>query len=206
MSFSSPEGPQFFKLIKPVYDYLLLFFRHPFNSVREIPDWNWPTVLLLHTSVVAICGTVSGLIAQSLRATLEGLILLPISSTVALLILSAVFYYLFLFVHHIELSLRRLFAVMVVASLPYFALYTLQYLIPVVHPIGFAITGLLIHVGLVSQFDAPKKFTARTIAGIFALLMIMWLGFAIQWAHDAYKERYLHSPKTLEELEKSLNQ
>lgn len=188
-----------------VFSYLKRYAKNPVLTVRQVPEWDWPTIIIFQTSLAAASGLVAGLVGKSLAKILGGLILLPVSSTAMIAVGSFFIYYTFLYWFKKEISFRKLFNVLVICNIPFMVLHTISSLLPPILLVGFLITSLLLIVALVENFQAPKKYVIRLIGGLFGAYFIFWAINLVSLVADNEKLKTLATPESLQILKDELN-
>lgn len=157
-----------------IFRRVLKFAKHPVQEVAHIPDWPWQQVLLLALLMSMVSGAVSGLIPPNFYHILAGIFLFPILSTLCTFILALFFYYFFQIFERKTISFKSLFTLCVFVNIPFFVFRLIANILPFITVLGFALTAILLVVGLVENFGIEKKRAIRLIAGIFVLLFAMW--------------------------------
>lgn len=154
---------------------LIAFLRHPIREIPHVPDWSWAELITVQVLVTSLTGAVAGLVARSVIDMFVGIVFRPIITLVTLLISSLFFYYFFQIFAQRTLDFRKLTLVIFFSSLPFFIFHILSGLIPPINLIGFAFTAVILVVGLVENFQLPKKLVLRAIAGIYVVIFLMWI-------------------------------
>ncbi|MBX2993504.1 MAG: YIP1 family protein [Bdellovibrionaceae bacterium] len=154
---------------------LIAFLRHPIREIPHVPDWTWPELITVQVLVTSLTGAVAGLVARSVIDIFVGIVFRPIITLVTLLISALFFYYFFQIFAQRTLDFRKLTIVIFFSSLPFFIFHILSGLIPPINLIGFAFTAVILVVGLVENFQLPKKLVLRAIAGIYIVIFLMWI-------------------------------
>ena len=166
------------KELEHVHRFLLPFLLNPVRYVAQIPPYRWPTLLLIQGTTSMVCGVLLGVTNQSWTDIAVALTLYPPISVIIGLVLSVFFYYYFLFFHATYLEIRALYAILVVAHLPYLILHILSAIVPPIDLVGFAMTCILIHVGMVSQFHLEQRHSRRVLITLYFVFAAMWgIGF-----------------------------
>ena len=105
-----------------------------------------------------------------------------------------------------EVNYQKVFHIVVFANLPFMALYILAGLIPPIKILGFLITSLLLIVGLVENFQAPKRPVIKVVGGLFAIYLVFWVVQMINLAGEKDKVKSLATPESLKILEQELEE
>ena len=161
--------------LKIIIDFLIDFAKNPVAKMTRLPDWNWTSLFLLHLILSVASGVIAGLIKFNFLRIAAGLFLMPIVSTIAALLMATFLYYYFQFFENRTENFRRLFTLVVLASIPFYLFQILSEYLSFISVIGFAFTSLLGIVGLVDNFNVERK-RAQIVSGLlFALVFLTWL-------------------------------
>lgn len=161
--------------IGEILNYLKEFVKNPVLKITEIPSWSWTALLIVQITLAIISGTISGLIKLNPYLIAFGLILMPIVSTLSTMLLTTFFYYYFQFFENRTVSYRKIFAFVMLSSIPFYVFQVISTYFAPITLIGFGFTALLVVVGLTENFQIEKK-RAYQIAGfLYALVLVSWL-------------------------------
>lgn len=196
----------FKKQFQQVLNYLKNYLKNPVEAIRHPPNWDWNTLIIVYTGAAATCGVLAGVISFRITQILVGLIFFPISACVGAIILSAFFYYTFLFFFRYELSLRLIFTIVTLSLLPFFALYTFSVLIEPLKLIGFAATGFLLIVGFAENSPVDRKKLIQIIVGLYIFYFIFWGMNMIRWRTETKNLKDLATPESYDQLKKELSE
>ena len=187
-----------------VKDYLLAFLKQPLQSIKSIPEWPWPTLLLFAASLAALSSTLNGMISRKLLWVFMGLVTAPIAFVAGIAIVSGFFYYTFYFFFNRELPFKKIYSLLVIASVPNMATYVLE---PIAAPfalLGLAATSMLLIVGFVENFELPRKPVTRLIALLFVFYTVIWVFQIIDFTQKQQKFSAPATQESLDILEKEL--
>jgi hypothetical protein len=187
-----------------VFTYFSLFVRNPLKEIRTLPNWEWQTLIFVNGALGAACGSLNGLFSGNFLWLFLGLIVFPITFIVADIIISGFFYYFFLFVTNKDLPFKSIFTLLTLANIPFLALYIISPLASPLTLIGVAISGILLIVGFVDNFQLPKKIVVRLVAVMFGIHFLMWIWGTIQVATKNYDGNSEIQRENLDILEKEL--
>ncbi|RME17863.1 MAG: YIP1 family protein [Bdellovibrio sp.] len=191
---------------KEILEYLIDYFKNPVQSIRKLPQWGWPSLLILQASLAGISGLMAFLIKPSVRRFLEALFVLPLSSIITTFIITVFFHYTFYFFFRREISLKEIFTLLFLSNIPFFFLYILHPLVPPIVLLGMAVTSLLLIIGLVENFALPKKTIIRLIGSLFIFYLIIWTFQQIRFTAFSSKNKELKTlPGSIDILEKELS-
>ncbi len=175
------------------------FVRDPIGTMRAPLALTWPAIASLVVGSALVSGALVGLISNSFLDFLIGLLLFPLTSLVITLVFAFFIYYFFSLFRSTFLEFRRLASIVSLAMVPYFLVHTFSSFAPPIDLIGFALTGLLLIVGLVEQFSLDRRTCVRLIGGLGIGFFIIWSIVQFQThAHEKTEEE--RAPKTLDEM------
>ena len=188
-----------------VFNFLIQYAKNPLEAMRQLPNWEWSTLLIFYTCVAAICGATSGLITLKISQIVSGLIIFPISATIGGFLLSGFFYYTYLFFFKKDLPLKLFFTIIALSMLPYFLIYTLSGIIAPIKLIGFAAAGLLLIVGLSENTHVDKKKVIRLVTAIYIIYLLFWIFNMISFRNETKKYKTLATPESFELLKEEFS-
>ncbi|MCC7404170.1 MAG: hypothetical protein IT288_07200 [Bdellovibrionales bacterium] len=189
---------------KEVLSYLLEYFKNPIIGIRQLPDWDWPTTLIVQGILSSLCGMLSGIMAQSFTEALVGFLFFPISTIAAHFIVTGFFYYTFLFFYKTQTLFRQLYLLILLANLPFIVLTVLSPLLRPITLVGLAATGVLLLVGLVDNFQLPRRSIGRFLLVLYAIYAVMWTSSTLNLTKKESSFRDLATPESLDILEKEM--
>lgn len=190
--------------LRDLAPFLRLFAVSPVRAMRGLPPWQWSTLISLQVGIAIISGVLLGLISLSFINFLLGLIVLPISTLLASLIITFFLNYFFAFFSKTYLDIRRLFGVVVVAQIPFLILHILSVHVPPIDLIGFGITCLLLIVGLTEHFQLNRKTVTRLAISIYLLFSVIWIAAQIRNQFAQNRNRSFETPHTLDSMEREV--
>jgi hypothetical protein len=191
--------------LNEVLHFLLSYLKNPVHAMRTLPEWDWYTLLAFYTAAAASCGVLAGIISLRFTQVLAGLIVFPISATLGAIILSGFFYYTFSFFFHREVTLKKLFTIVALSLLPFFAVYTISSWLEPLKLIGFGVSSILLTVGLVEHSHVERKPIVRLIGGLYGLYLVFWIFSMISSRSETEHLKDLATPESMETLTKELN-
>ena len=169
----SPLQPKF--NMQNVIQFLIEFVKHPVRKIKELPNWSWSTLFILQIIFAILSGVLAGLIKLNFYRVLSGIIIMPVVSTIAALLLTLFLYYYFQFFENKTEDYRKLFTLVILSSLPFYVFQILSEYFAPVTLIGFAFTSLLGVVGLCENFGVQKKRAYQIVGLLFILILIAWI-------------------------------
>ncbi len=181
------------------------FFKNPVQGMRTLPDWDWPTMLILQGAFAASCAIVGNIIDRNIVALITGIVIAPLANIVATGIGAGFFYYTFKFFFQREIPFRQLYQTLIFASIPVLIVGIVSQLIPPIVLLGCAAFMLLLFVGFVDNFNLERKKVRNLLIGL-AVLYALSLAFQILRTTSRHEHmRMKATPESLDILEKELN-
>lgn len=169
-----PLNPQF--NVKVIIQYLIEFVKHPVEKIKQLPDWSWTSLFILQFVLAVISGFIAALIKLNFPwGLLSGIILMPIVSTIAALLLTLFLYYYFQFFEKKTEHFRKIFTLVILSSIPFYMFQILSEYFAPVTLIGFAFTSLLGVVGLTENFYIQKQRAYQLVGLLFVLILVAWI-------------------------------
>ena len=198
---ASPSFEQLRAELSDLIRFLPRYVRNPVEAIRTSPDWTWPALLSLQVGMAIVSGTLVGLSSGKFINFILGLLVFPVTCLLAASLVSFFIHSYFALFHARTLERRRLFGIVVLATLPYLILNVFSEFVAPVRLIGFAATCFLLVVGLNEHFKIPKQLLARLVGGIYLVFFVIWAVFQYQATQRAEKLEDIRAPKTLDTLE-----
>jgi Yip1 domain len=150
------------------------FLRHPTQGMRTLPDWDWPTMLVLHGAFAAAIGLTCGLLERRILSMISGLLIQPFQTLVLSALLAAFFYYVFLFFEQKALAFRSLYTHVAFASLPTLILQVPGVFVPSVMLVGVLSSLGLLWVGFTHNYQVDASRLKKILLGLLALYLLVW--------------------------------
>lgn len=180
------------------------FFKNPPQGMRTLPDWEWPTILILQAAFAAACGILANLVDRDLIGMVTALVISPVSSLLMLAVGAGFFYYTFMFFFNREIPFRQICVTMVFAAIPVHIVMIVAGIVPPILLIGAAAMMLLLFVAFVERFHLDRKKVRGLLGGLFALYLVFW---GVQLAKTTTKHKNLRqiaTPESMDTLENEL--
>lgn len=171
----TPKDPKSHVPIRTIVQYLIDFVKNPVQSISLLPDWNWTSLFLLQIVLAVLSGALAGLIKLAFFAVAFGIIIMPVVSTIAALLLALFLYYYFQFFEKRTEDFRRIFTLVILSSLPFYIFQILSEYFAPVTLIGFAFTSLLAVVGLTENFNVTKKRAYQLVGFLSTVVVVAWI-------------------------------
>lgn len=160
---------------RDLFQFLIAFIKHPVQKISVLPDWNWAALFVVQILLAVVSGTLAGVIKLNFYRIASGMILMPIVSTVAALMLALFLYYYFQFFENRTEPYRKIFTLVILSSIPFYLFQILSEYFAPVTLIGFGFTALLAIVGLCDNFAVSRKRAYQLIGILFTLVLVAWI-------------------------------
>ena len=181
------------------------FARHPVRGMRALPDWDWPTILILQAALAATTGSLSSLIARNWTLMVTSLVVAPVTYVVVNAAVAGVFYGLSKVMFKRDVPFRQIYLSSVLASAPGHLILVLSALFPPLMLVGAVAWAILIYQAFTVKFHLPRA----GVRNLLALFLVIYAGLTVRQflntkSHRVYlKERA--SPESLDILEHEIN-
>jgi hypothetical protein len=202
---------QFGDSLKDLLRYFGLYFKNPLYAIKNIPDWDWFTLLAIQFLLSLFIGVVSDFFAQNSLVIFRGTIIFPLSSFLTTFLGTGFFYFLFLIFFNTEAPFLKLYKVVFLSHVPFLILRIIKVWIAPIELIGFAATTALLTVGFVENFQLPKKKMIRIFGALYAIYFLMWIFQQIYTSKTTidFKSRVnqgttIEDSESIEDIEKQL--
>lgn len=182
------------------------FLKNPVEGMRQLPDWDWPTLTTLQATFAAGCGLVGGIVERHFLTAIVSFFIFPIVANAVNFILSGFFFYVFMFAFKQHVDFRRIYTHLLFASIPVLLISIISPLVPLVNLVGLGAAGLLLIVGFTSNFGMPLKKVRNLIFGMFLAYAAMLVVQLITWRGGKESLRVRATPESLDILEKELKE
>lgn len=160
---------------RALIDFLINFVKHPVQKISHLPDWNWSSLFVVHIFISIVSGVLAGLLKFNFYRVAAGLFLMPIVSTVSVIMMSLFLYYYFQFFENKTENFRKIFTLIVLSSIPFYLFQILSEYFSAISLIGFAFASLLSIVGLCDNFGVEKQRAYKIVGIIFILVLFAWI-------------------------------
>lgn len=161
--------------LEALFRFLIDFIKHPVQRISQLPDWNWPSLFVVHIFLSIVSGVLSGILKFNFWRAAAGLFIMPVVSLVAALMMSLFLYYYFQFFENRTENFRKIATLVVLSSIPFYLFQILSEYLAAITLIGFAFSSLLNIVGLTDNFRVERHRAYRVVGVIFALILIAWI-------------------------------
>lgn len=195
--------PQPFEL-KSAFQDLLLFLKNPVHGIRALPNWTWPTAVVVLLATAAAIGAVAGALFLQVGAVLRGAIIYPISSIFVIAIFSAFLYYSLLFFFRVQAQPVKVFILCFHSAIPWIIVAPFVDFLPPLSPIGIILSGMLAVVGLTDNFRIPRKSATKLVGAVVGVFLLFWMVNLIRVSKFETQDSELITPESLDIIEKEL--
>ena len=180
------------------------FFKNPVQGMRLLPDWDWPTMLVLQGAFAAACAVIGNLLERDILGVFTGLVLAPLSILVVVAVGSGFFYYTFFFFFKRDIPFRQIWLHQVFAAIPLQMTAVAAPIIPPVILIGVAATMYLLYVGFTENFHLERAKVKKMLVGLGAIYALFWATQFVSYSNKHDRMRMKATPESLDILEKEL--
>lgn len=160
---------------KDVIQTLVAYFKNPILVIKQMPQWDWKTLIVLQLMISFISGIISSLVNLNIWRILYGMIVLPPVALATAAISSLFLYYAFLFLTQRSLAAKDIFTLVILSNIPFFIFHTFNPFFPPITILGFFFSALLLIVGLVERFQLPRKLVFKVVGSICAIYLLIWI-------------------------------
>jgi len=181
------------------------FLKNPVAGMRNLPQWEWPTILILQGAFAAFCAVVANFIERNYLGVFTGLIVGPLANFLIAGIATGFFHFYFLYVFKKEIRYHLIYLNVIFAAIPLMICAMVAFLVPPLILVGIFASMLLVFVGFVNNFGIPAKHLRNLLGVIFAVLCLSWGYQQITSTHKHKSSHNTATPESLDILEKELN-
>lgn len=157
-----------------LFSYLLALVKNPVQEISKVPEIQWPTLVAFQFCLSFISVVVSNLLAP-FAISLANVLISLVVAMLATGLVSLFFYYFFLILYSRQLSFIKIFTLILFAHIPFAIFHLASYFFPPADLIGLGISALLMVVGLVDNFQIPKKLAIQMMIGLYSIFFIYWV-------------------------------
>lgn len=181
------------------------FLRNPVQGMRQLPDWDWHTLLILPPAFALACGTIKNIIDRDFIGLFTDILISPLASIVVISLTTGLFYYLFKFAFEKDLPFRAIYIHVVFAALPAQITNIATKFLPPINILGLAATMYLLHSGFVHNFNVDSNKLKKLFTAGFAVFVLWWAVQLFKVHYHSEGLRIKATPESLDILEKELN-
>lgn len=158
---------------------------NPAATMREPLRLSWPAALSLQAGAAMISGALVGLFSGNIWDLLIGVIIFPVTSVLAGIIFALFLFQFFSIFKTTLLDFQRVYSVVVLSTLPYYFVHILAGIVSPLDLLGFALTTILLIVGLVEQFGMDRRSVIKVMVGIYLLFFLAWTAATLTVSSDS---------------------
>ena len=185
--------------LRSLFSYLGALIKNPVQEIKRLPTIQWKTLILFQFCLCIFSVVFSNLLAPYAISLVHMLIAL-VSSVRALSLSSLFFYYFFLILYNRELPFIKIFTLVLFAHIPFAIFHLAAYIFPPADLVGLGISSLLMIIGLVENFQIPKKLACQLMLGLYLVFFIYWMTHLITQTDL----REMSTPQTLDKIEREI--
>ena len=187
------------KELPKLFNYLWALIKNPVEEIKNLPEIKWPTLVAFQFCLSLVSVTIANLLAP-FSITFFNVLISLIAAMLATGLASLFFYYFFLIVFEKQLSFIKIFTLVLFAHIPFAIFHLAGYFFPPSDLIGLMISGMLMVIGLVENFNTPKRIAIKLMAICYSVFLVYWIAQMII-SQDHVKEA---EPKPLDKIEKEV--
>lgn len=180
------------------------FFKNPVQGMRTLPDWDWPTMLVLQGAFAAACAVIGNLLERDIIGMFTGIILAPLASIVVLAVGTGFFYYTFMFFFRREIPFRQIYLHLIFAAIPSQLTAVAATVVPPIILIGVAASMYLLFVGFTDNFHLEREKVKKLVIALGVIYGIFWAAQFVSYSNKHDRMRLKATPESLDILEKEL--
>lgn len=185
--------------LKILFSYLISLIRNPVQQIKVLPRIHWKTLIVFQFCLCTFSVIFSNLLAPY-AISITNVIISLASSIIALSLSSLFFYYFFLIIFNKRISFLKIFTLVLFAHIPFAIFHLAANFFPPADIIGLGISGLLMIVGLVENFDVPKKLSMKLMFALYSIFIVYWMIQII-----AFREvQEMSTPQHLDSIEREV--
>ncbi len=186
--------------LQTLFQYLIALVKNPVQQIRTLPTIEWKTLIIFQFCLSLTSVILSNLLAPFAISILNVIVSLA-AAVVATALVSLFFYYFFQVLYNRTLNFIRVFTLVLFAHIPFAIFHLAAYFFPPSDLIGIALSAILMIIGLVENFEIPKKVAIRLMIGVYSLFLIYWITQLILRPYG----NLITEPQDLDLLEKEIH-
>ena len=162
------------KELTSLFSYLVSLVRNPVQEIKSLPSIHWKTLIIFQFCLCALSVVFSNLLAPY-AISFTNIMIALVSSVLALSLSSLFFYYFFLILYNKEISFVKIFTLVLFSHIPFAIFHLASNIFPPADLVGLGISGILMIIGLVENFDIPKKLSIQLMLSLYSIFIIYWI-------------------------------
>lgn len=172
--------------------------------MRTVPEWDWPTLLILQGAFAAACAIIANLVSRDIIGMFIGLVMGPVFSYLMVAVGAGFFFYTFQFFFKREIPYRQVYTHLVFATIPLLIVIMVAPILPPIMLIGTAGTLMLLYVAFVDVFQMERVKTKKLLIGLMVIYTVFWTSQLVQTTTKHKTLRQKATPESLDILQKEL--
>lgn len=181
------------------------FFKNPIQGMRQLPNWEWPELVILQCAFASTMAMLKSIIDRSLVG-LVNVVIAPFAAVIVIGLVAWIITYAFKFFNDRDVDLRLVYTNLVFAAIPSQITNILSKYIPGVNLCGLAATLILLHVGLTHNFYANPRKLKNGFIGLFVAAALITVLSLVKNQFRREDMRQKATPESLDILEKEFNE
>lgn len=173
--------------IQAILQTLAEYLKNPFLKIRQIPDWDWQTLVFVQLIVSLASGIIAGLVDRNIYSFFQGLLLTPFVALITAIVSTIFLYYAFYLLTQQLLAPRPLFTVIILANIPFFIFQTISGIFPPITLVGFLLAAMITVIGIVENFKIEKRLVLKVVGSLVVVFVLIWLGEKISLYLDGVR-------------------
>lgn len=153
---------------------LIRYFKNPVAVMKNMPEWDWKTLIVLQVLTSLISGIIASLLNFNVWRILQAILVIPPVSLATAGVTSLFLYYSFLFLMQRNLPHKDILTLVILSNIPFFIFHTFSPFFPPITLLGFLFSALLLIVGLVERFNLPRSLVTKVVGAIWVIYLIIW--------------------------------
>ncbi len=180
------------------------FFKNPVQGMRMLPEWDWPTMLILQGAFAAACAVIANLVERNFLGMITGIVIAPIVNYLFVAIGAGFFFYVFMFYFKREIPYRQVYLHVLFAALPIQIVTVVAAFLPPIFLIGAAATLFLLFVAFVEVFQMDRRKVRNLLGAMMIIYTVFWAAQLVRTSSKHQSLRMKATPESLDILEKEL--
>lgn len=192
-------------------DYFKKFLRNPVESLKSVPDWSWPALIIIISVVAIFLGALTGFgsirfspFKISVTSLIAGFFVSPISALIVTGILSGLTYYTALFIYRTELNFKKIMSLVFLSCLPWLVIAPALDYLPILNPVAVILCSLIAIVAFTENTTLSRRQIFRMVGTLTTIFIIFWVINMINWSGNSSKNYRQIPSESLDILEREL--
>jgi len=174
------------------------YFVHPLEHIKNPPDIEWQSTVVATFAINILYGLLRAIYQFNILNLLIGLFITPLMAAATLLLTTQFLLYFFQFSFQRTFPFKKISTVLFISYLPASLFFLASVAIPPLFLMGLVLMSALVAVGLIENFQVPRK-TVLILVSTGAFLAVLF------WALDQYYGYHAPiEPKSMDQLEQEI--